>query len=380
MGRWLDRVQGKPLDWLMEKAGPSIRYRYLTEIEKRPADDFDVTAIRQEVYAFKPAQTIAGARSDDGTWFGSLLGFEAMNLNRKKGPGTVPQYLALVEYGWGKDHPIIWSTSELLQGLMWEDPSIDLCELNGYLGGDPSVESWLRKRLSRIALTLLVRSGFQDDPGVKRKKAEYLSELIAFYDGDIHAKIYTGQTTRTVETDDEPREETCTIYDPSAPLPSNYLLTLLAFDPELRQGDEASVMLDRLGAYLFEHPAPDIEITEIGGKTFEKETDLEVRNLDQAAFAERKLVGRLLQDLELLARCGLLTKSPKAVALLEWIISLQDDEGVVRAEDFIEKVVNRWDYGFFPLEDNWRGRHKKFTDVTFRLHLILSLLDEHEAA
>jgi hypothetical protein len=379
MGRWLDRVKGNPAAWLMDKACPPIRYRYFTEIEGRPADDFDVTAVRQEVYAYKPAQTIAGARHDDGTWFGSLLGFEAMNLNRKKGPGTVPQYLALVEYGWGKDHPIIWSTSELLQGLMWEDPSIDLCELNGYLGGDPAVEAWLRKRLSRIALTLLIRSGFADDPGVKRKKAEYLQELIDFYQGDIHAKLYTGETTREVETDDEPRIETCTIYDPEAPIPSNYLLTMLAFDEELREGPEAQAMLENLGAYLFEHPTPEIEITNVAGKTFEKEVDLQIRNLEQADFAERKLVGRLLQDLELLARCGLLTSSAKAVSLLEWVIDMQDDEGVVRAEDHIEKVVNRLDYGFFPLEDNWRGRHKKFTDVTFRLNLILSLLDRAES-
>ncbi|MEZ6197923.1 MAG: hypothetical protein R3F20_19715 [Planctomycetota bacterium] len=374
MGDWSDRMKGDPGAWLLEKACPPIRYRYLTEVVGRPADDVDVKSAEQEVYAYKPAQTIVGARSDDGTWFGSLLGFEAMNLPRKKGPGTVPQYRALIEYGWGKDHPIIWSTSDLLQGLLWEDPGLDLRELNGYLVGDPAVEAWLRKRLSRVALTLLVRSGFHEDPGVKRKKAEYYAELEAFYQGDVHAKIYVGETTRTVETDDGEIEQRCALFDPQAPLPSQDLMTFLAFDPDART--KHSGLLEAIADYLFAHAAPEFELTEIGGKTFEKERDLEIRSLDRKDYEDRKLVGRLLQDLELLARCGVLTRSPKAVALVEWLVAQQDEEGVVRADDWIEKVVNRLDYGYFPLEDNWRGKHKKFTDLTFRLMLILRLLDD----
>jgi len=61
--------------------------------------------------------------------------------------------------------------------------------------------------------------------------------------------------------------------------------------------------------------------------------------------------------------------------LLDWVVSLQKDDGVWRVDDHIEKSVSRSQYHYFPLEESWRGKHKKYTDVTFRVLLILRLLD-----
>ncbi|MEE9392086.1 MAG: hypothetical protein V3W41_06245 [Planctomycetota bacterium] len=380
MGKWTDKLKADPTPWLLEKACPSIRFRLFAEIQRRPSDDPDLMGARQEVYSYKPPHTIAAARSDDGTWFNSLMGFEAMNLQRKRGPGLVWQYLALVEYGWGQDHPIIWSTSELLQGLLWEDPSIDLCELNGYLGGDPAVQAFLRKRLSRIAMALLCRSGFENDAGVKRKSDELFAELDSFYRGDIESKIYVGEHIREKETDEGTIEEVCSVFPSDQPVPEYMLLLQLAHNTNLRQREGGQELIDRLVDFLFSQKPAEHEVTQVGGKTFEKYTRFSIRTMEQKDYEEQKLVGQLLQDLEILARCGALTRVPKAVAFLDWLIGLQDEEGVVRADDFIEKTVNRLDYVYFPLEDNWRGKHKKFTDVTFRLFLILSLLDQSEAS
>lgn len=375
MGKWLDRMVADPTSWLLEKACPSIRYRLLTEIHGRPAEDPDVTEIRQEVYAYKPPHTISTAQSDDGTWFTSLDGFENLNLNRKRGPGTLCQYLALLEYGWGTDHPIVWRTSELLQGFMWEDPSLDLCELKGYCGGDPAVESYLRKMLSQKALGLLARSGFEEDVGVKRKGAELIKALDAFYQGDVHDKIYVGEHIRQKDTDDGPVDEHCAIISPDAFRPDYSMMLFFGWNAPLRDDPLAQSVLDRVVDAMFAHEHPEFEVLEVGGKIFERDPEFAIRNLDRDQFAEGKLLGRLLQELELLARVGRLERVPKAVELLEWVLSLQDEEGVVRGEDYVEKVYNRLDYPWFPLEDNWRGRHKKFTDITFRLYLILAILD-----
>ena len=380
MGKWLDRLTKDPTDWLLEKGCASIRFRTLTEIHGRGADDPDVVAAREEVYTYKPPHTISTAQSDDGTWFGSLLGFEALNLNRKRGPGTISQYLALIEYGWGKDHPIVWRCSEkLLQGLLWEDPGIDLCELKGYCGGDPAVEVYLRKKLSRIALGLMSRTGLLDDIGVKRKSAELIKELDAFYQGDVHSKIVTGELTRPKDTEDGPVDEICTVLSPDAHIPNLHLLLWFAFNTNLREDELAQDVLQRIGSYMFEHPHGAVEVVSVGGKVFDRERDLAIRSLNRSDYEEEKLLGRLLQDLELLARCGILEKVPKAVELLEWVISLQDADGIVEGGPFIEKVFNRIDYPFFPLEDNWRGKFKKFTDITFRLFMILSILDSRSA-
>lgn len=376
MGKWCDRMTADPTPWLLEKACPSIRYRLLTEIHGRPADDPEVTEIRQEVYAYKPAHTISTAQSDDGTWFTSLAGFENLNLNRKRGPGTLSQFLALVEYGWGIDHPIVWRTSELLQGFMWEDPSLDLCELKGYCGGDPAVEAYLRKMLAHNALGLLCRVGLEGDVGVERKGAEFLEAVAAFYEGAVHDKIYVGEHVREKDTDDGPVPEHCAVISPEAFRPDYNLLRVFGWNAPLRAEASAQAALDRIVDYMFAHERPEVEVLEVGGKIFDRDPEFAIRNLSRDDFADRKLLGRLLQELELLARVGRLERVPKAIELLEWVISLQDEEGVVRGEDYIEKVYNRLDYSWFPLEDNWRGRHKKFTDITFRLFAILAILDD----
>ncbi len=377
MGSWLKRQKADPIPWLMEKACPPIRYRIQTEIQNLPADDVDVMATRNESYNYKPPYSTSTTQSDDGTWFTSLAGFETLNVSRGRGPGTLYQYRSLIEYGWGTDHPIVWRTSELLQGLLWQDPGVDLCELKGYCGGDPGVESYLRKMLSHHALALLSRSHFHDDIGVKRKTAELLDELDAFYQGDIHKKIYTGELTRVIETEDGPADEVCAVISPDAIRPEQWLFILFGHSPSLRSDQRAQEILGRVVQYMFTHPHPEVEVLEVGGKVFDRYMEFTIRNLEQKDYEEKKLVGRLLQELEFLARAGVLEDIPKAKALLEWLIGLQDEEGVVRAEEFVEKAGHRLDYSYFPLEDNWRGKHKKFTDVTFRLLLILTILDSN---
>ncbi|MCB9833458.1 MAG: hypothetical protein H6807_13395 [Planctomycetes bacterium] len=375
MGKWLDRQTADPTPWLMDKACPAIRLRLLTEIGDRPLDDPDVVLLREEAYNYKPAYTIATTQDDDGTWFNSLIGFENLNINRRRGPGTASQFRALVEYGWGRDHPILWRSSELLQGLLWEDPSIELRELKGYCAGDPAVETHLRHHLSRVALALLLRSGLVDDVGIERKTAERLGELESFYTGGEHERIYVGEHLRQRDTDDGPVDEVCAVISPDAPLPDQWLLLFFAHNPKLRADARARAILGRVIDYMFSHPHPEHEVLVVGGKIFEREQEFSIRNLGRADYERERLLGRLLQELELLARAGVLESIPKAVELLEWVISLQDEEGVVRGEDFIEKHNARLDYPYFPLEDNWRGKHKKFTDLTFRLFLILAILD-----
>jgi hypothetical protein len=84
-----------------------------------------------------------------------------------------------------------------------------------------------------------------------------------------------------------------------------------------------------------------------------------------------------LHDLELLARTGTLVHYEKALRLLDWLIGLGDaEDGVIRLESEIEKHLSRSQYHYFPLEESWRGKHKRFSDVTFRVLLILKILDE----
>ena len=380
MGKWLDRLQADPTTWLLERACAPIQFRLLTEILGRSMDDADVLAARDGCYNFKPALTIAGAQNQEGLWFDSFDHFETMNLNRKRGPATLHQLHALLEYGWGKDHPIVWRTSELLQALLWEDPSVDLRELKGYCGADPAPELYFRKHLSWRAFALLLRGGFADDAGVRHKAAERLAELSEHYGGKgvdgVRSVVEKGEHTRMIEVDGEEVPEICSVVNSEVPLPDYSTLLFLAYDTESLADPRGAALAKDLVGYLMDRPVPVAQVVKVADKVLDRPVDFLLRSFDREACGEQKLLGRLLFDLELMARLGVLPQFPEAVSQLEWLIDSADDDGVIRDDSMIDKTVNRIDYPYYPLEENWRGKHKKYTDVTFRLLLILRLLDD----
>src|SRR5262245_34891628 len=121
MGRWSDRLSPTPVAWLLEKSCPPIQYRTLTEIMRRSPADWDVQRAKERVYAYEPAVAISRSQQPSGTWLDKVLDFEPPNPTRKRGPGMVNQFLALLEYGWELSHPILHCSAELL--LQYLDPS-----------------------------------------------------------------------------------------------------------------------------------------------------------------------------------------------------------------------------------------------------------------
>ena len=82
MPSWLERLKADPVDWLLEKACPTIRFRTLVEILDRPHDDPDVYKAREEANNYKPAVTISRLQKESGTWLDKILEFEGGELGR----------------------------------------------------------------------------------------------------------------------------------------------------------------------------------------------------------------------------------------------------------------------------------------------------------
>jgi hypothetical protein len=70
-----------PIDWLLEKENPSVRYFALKQVLDRPADDPDVQAARRAIMRSEPIKTILAAQAAEGYW-------------RKPGSGYSPKYQA----------------------------------------------------------------------------------------------------------------------------------------------------------------------------------------------------------------------------------------------------------------------------------------------
>jgi hypothetical protein len=154
-----------------------------------------------------------------------------------------------------------------------------------------------------------------------------------------------------------------------------FLYYLMAFNPEFAT-ERGRQIARRVSDALFLGDELPHRIREVQGKRFLKLTDLSIGHWDQADY-EQGRVSFLLHDLELLARTGTLVHYEKALRLLDWLIGLGDaEDGVIRLESEIEKHLSRSQYHYFPLEESWRGKHKRFSDVTFRVLLILKILDE----
>ena len=153
-----------------------------------------------------------------------------------------------------------------------------------------------------------------------------------------------------------------------------FLYMFLSFHPRFRADQRARDIVGRVTEHLMAGDPVPLRVREVEGRRYLKLTDLHISNWGPEEYSEGKL-GFLLQDLEFLARTGTLPRSQRALEMLNWLLTLQGDDGVFVLESEIEKNLTRSQYHYFPLEDSWRGKHKKFTDVTFRALLILKTLD-----
>jgi hypothetical protein len=370
MSRWTSLLGPTPIPWLLERACAPIQYRTLTEIQRRKPDDWDVQRAKERVYAYEPAVAISRSQQPVGTWLDKVLDFEAPNTTRKRGPGLVNQFLALIEYGWELSHPILHCSEQLLIQYLDPEAQVELYELNAYRVHKPESDRALRGVLSRISAALLARAGSRD-PRLIAFGSRFLDELDRQYQDPECPAVYDGEV-------EIPEDRRYRRLRPDAVPVEMFSLYLLAFLPDVRSTARGRDITSRVVRHLFcSSGLPDL-LLEVEGKRLLRLRLPRIFDLCKEQFCEQKL-GYLLHDLELLARTGTLLENPKAKSLLEWVISLKQEDGVLRPGPEIEKAVSPSQYHYFPLEESWRGKHKKFTDVTFRTLLILDLLDRAEA-
>jgi hypothetical protein len=364
---WLERIPGNPVPWLLEFGCAPIRLRTLTEILGRPADDADVQRAREDCDRYQPSLQVLGLQQPSGLWLDKLLEYEPPNKSRHRGPGMVNQFLFLVERGWGPSHPVIHLAAERLLDLVHEEGGSDLCELKGYTGSDRAAQTFVRRCVSEIAASVLARAGFADDAEVTRV-AERVAEALG-----REARMGDDRFDGVLEV---PEDGSYRRLKPERLTPDMFTLYILAFHPGARRIAAANGGLDWVARELGERDATPRRVREVKGKKFLKLTDLHLRVWTQDEFQQGR-VGYLLHDLEVLVRCGLLEACQPALRCFEGLFAhlRPPEEGYFDVESSVERGVSRSQYHYFPLEESWRGKHRKSTDVMFRLTLIATLLD-----
>src|SRR4029453_18433674 len=87
-----------PLTWLLENAGPSIRYRTLPELAPPGyASPETIEAAHASITESKAALGVVKKQKDVGTWGGNLLGLAPSAALGIKDVGTIPNYRRLLQ-------------------------------------------------------------------------------------------------------------------------------------------------------------------------------------------------------------------------------------------------------------------------------------------
>ncbi len=97
--RWLQRLDGNPLPWLLDEATPAVRHLALRELLDRPEDDVAVRQALAAAMRTPPISTILEAQAPEGYWVKPGAGYAT------KYRGTVWQLIFLDQMGADKSHP-----------------------------------------------------------------------------------------------------------------------------------------------------------------------------------------------------------------------------------------------------------------------------------
>jgi len=94
MSNWKSLLKADPIDWLLEKDNPSVRYFTLTDILGKTEDDPVVKKTKKKIMKIGVVPKILDRQEDGGYW-GNPRDFYI----RSKYKGTVWQLIILAEYG-----------------------------------------------------------------------------------------------------------------------------------------------------------------------------------------------------------------------------------------------------------------------------------------
>lgn len=346
---------------MLQHACPAIRYRTLTEIF--PGSDAAlVEAFRPQLEAYPAARQIAKKQKDTGAWGGNLLGVTPNKAAGVKDVGTIPQFLRLVELGWGTETRPLRLGSRLLFRLLSKDADPKLLfEFAKFGQAEPGVEPWIRLVLREAAAASLAASGFADDPRVRGAAHSVANQVSGF----LRSPELLEQTLV--------KSGGSWVLNPLAYPPTIFSVALLAYLPAVQR--ERAGLVERLGTYLAQ-PAVKRAFGVVCGKKVLKPTFVLLGDpLKVTAAGQTDDLPFALYWLEILARLGVIHHAPSAGKLWARLLKDCDTEGVWRPKNIrsFPKRVAPWSYHGFPLESDTKSADSRLADVTFRMALIARL-------
>ena len=348
---------------MIEAASPVLAYRALAEAAPPEArDPVRLAELRDAAWAWKPAHAITRRQKESGLWGGNLLAPVAVRALGWKEPGTILQYLRLLELGWPADQRPFRLAERLLFRLLSrdEDPAL-LVELQRAARSDPGLGVWARTQGRAGAAAALARAGHGEDPRLRGTAQRLMGDVSQYIRSPLAEKPFRRAGGKTV-------------LDPAATPPTLFTMVMLAHMPSLQR--ERAGFLERLAAYVSQ-PGTKREYYVLAGRVvlpplFEIIGD----PLGADAHGRVRDVPFAVFWLELLARLGILRMVPSAAKVAARLFAECDEQGVwspknLRTQPKSTRALLAY---YYPLEGPGRSPAQRQTDITFRLALIAQLL------
>jgi hypothetical protein len=352
-----------PLTWLLENAGPSIRYRAYTELAPPGyASPEVISAAHMAVVESKTALSVVKKQKDSGVWGGNLLGLAPSAAQSIKDVGTIPQYRRLLQLEWPRaSRPFKLGDRVLFRLLSRdEDPAL-LFEFQRMVKSDVDAEAWARGIMREAASAALAEAGYAEDPRLRGAGHKIANAISQFLRSPLAEKpfIKSGKDI---------------VLHPEAHPPSWYSVAMLSFMPNLQR--ERAGFTERLGHYLAQ-PAPKKSfVIQVGKRTVRPQHLLLGDPIEADAKGQPTDVPLALHYIELMARMGALPWAPVASKVLGRLLKDTDESGVWRPKNLRSqpKALNKITYHYYPLLADAKTTEGREVDVTFRLALIAKLL------
>jgi hypothetical protein len=178
MGDWKSVLKADPVDWLLEKDNPSVRYFALSRILDKPHDSSEVQAAKNEIMVTGVVSKILAKQADEGYWEAPEKFYTA------KYKGTVWQLIILAELGAdGQDERVKKACEFILENSQDRKSGGFSAWLSVRVGGGRY--SGVLPCLTGNMVWSLIRLGFLGDPRVKRG-IEWIAKYQRFDDGEAY--------------------------------------------------------------------------------------------------------------------------------------------------------------------------------------------------
>ena len=190
MSEWKTLLKANPLDWLLEKNNPSVRYFALTQILGKPQENYDVEEAKKEIMLTGTVPKILSKQNEGGYWEAPEKFYTA------KYRGTAWQLIILSELGADEKDECVKKACEFVL-----DSSQDI-ESGGFsiwtsTKSEGGRHSGVIPCLTGNMVWSLIRLGFLDDDRVKRG-INWITKYQRFDDGErLPPKVWPYATAKS---------------------------------------------------------------------------------------------------------------------------------------------------------------------------------------